>query len=83
MPNSLSTISRMGKNKSQPEPTDEKSSGTVSVSGRVDKELALIAEEYVKSLRPPSSVSALIGMLLEEYLSSIGKWPPGEAKKET
>jgi hypothetical protein len=43
---------------------------------RLDKPLGEAFVDHVKGLRPRTSTTAVVEMLIEQYLSSRGLWPP-------
>lgn len=53
---------------------------SVSVSARIPPAMAAVLEEYIGGIRPKTNISAVIELALEQYLTSIGLWPPPEAK---
>jgi hypothetical protein len=55
---------------------------TAPLYARVDPRLADAFNGHVDTLRPKTSASAVIEMLIEQFLSEAGKWPPQPLSSE-
>lgn len=54
---------------------------TAPLYARADPALVHAFNEYVEKLRPKTSASAVIEMLVEQLLEKEGLWPPPPAKE--
>lgn len=51
---------------------------TVPLYARVDPGLATVFKAYVDTIKPKTSDSAMIGLLIEQFLTDKGLWPPAD-----
>lgn len=76
MDRNSATLFPMAKGK---KPTSGRPKGrkpTEVVTARIAPDLAQAFNEHVESLRPKTSVTAMLTFLIENYLESKGLWPP-------
>jgi len=65
----------MPSNKRKPgRPTGRKQ--TASIFARISPQLAQVFNDQVEAIRPKTSASAVVEMLIERWLTEQGYWPP-------
>ncbi len=73
---SQATISAMPNKRDRKPGRPKTRKETVQVSVRLDADLVKMLNDHVDTLRPESSVRAVLQLAVEEYLERAGLWPP-------
>ncbi len=69
------TLPVMANNKKKPgRPKGRKP--TYALYARIKPALGKAFEAYIESIQPRTSATAVIEMIVEQYLTSVGHWPP-------
>jgi hypothetical protein len=66
--------------KSETPPKQPNRSPAYTVYARIDPALGAVLEKHIDSVRPKTTLTAVLELAIEEYLAKQGLWPPTDAE---
>lgn len=82
MPSATATIPSVANNKKGKPGRPPGRKPTDTIFARVPPELGKAIDDYLDSLRPAPTLTAVVKVALEEFLETQGFWPPKDESEE-